>query len=173
LRQDLKDKLDALFNTTLTAGANITITPTVAPNGDISYEVSANAAATISSGKEVIDDAELLDGTYTFATAGPLVASLTPGTYMIQVDGYIDEPLGSEWQIKAQIFNNGAAEADSYREVGPSVVTGIPGKRLFTLHERVVVAGNDDVELRTEAILNSGAGIAILKKAVMTWVKVA
>jgi hypothetical protein len=173
LRQDLKDKLDALFNTTLTAGANITITPTIAPNGDIDYLIDANAAASLVSGKVVATDIELLDGTYSFSVAGPLLANLAPGTYMIQVDGYIDEPIGVQWNIKAQIFNNGVAEADSYREVGPESITGIPAKRQFTLHERVVVAGNDDVELRTEAILNSGAGIAVLKKAVMTWVKVA
>lgn len=40
LRQDLKDKLDALFNTVLVAGAGISITPVIAPNGDIEYTIA-------------------------------------------------------------------------------------------------------------------------------------
>lgn len=173
LAQPLKDKLDALFNTTLTAGANITITPTIAPNGDIDYLIDANAAASLSSGKEVVNSVDLLDGTQEFATTGPLVASLTAGTYIVHVDGYIREPLGAQWQVKAQLFNNGVAEADSFRVVGPAVATGTPQSVHFTMHDRVVVAGSHDVDLRFESILNSGPGIAVLEKAVLTWIKVA
>lgn len=43
--QTLLDRLNELFNTTLTAGAGITIVPTVAANGDIDYLVSSTALA--------------------------------------------------------------------------------------------------------------------------------
>ncbi len=44
-QQALLDRLNALFNTTLTAGAGISVTPTVQPNGDVDYVIANTAGA--------------------------------------------------------------------------------------------------------------------------------
>jgi len=59
--QTLLDKLNASFNTTLTAGTDIVITPTVAPNGDIDYVVNSTGGGLFKEVRVPISSAEILD----------------------------------------------------------------------------------------------------------------
>jgi len=58
--QTLLDRLNALFNTTLTAGTNITITPTVDANGDIDYVIDSTGAGLFKEVEIPISSADIL-----------------------------------------------------------------------------------------------------------------
>ena len=177
LRQDLKDKLDAAFNTTLTAGTNVTITPTIDANGNIDYLIDVGITGNVH-GKASITDLDLIDDTVSLATPATLVSvGLPAGIYHVEFDGYIENDPGNAYHIEYALYNEttNTQLPDSYRQIGEPIT----GSKVETFgpvvtSDEVTVAAGNVIGLRTNAIVNPGQtnNTTELKKGILRWTQV-